>query len=153
MSTRNPATNLRYAELILAVALAACQSVVAPGATDPTTAVPIRATVSVAAPVATACLANLVLPQITEVQPATAAPGASLKVIGSGGYIQDTCAVIDESARTFPLYFDRRSISALGCYVDHCEGEVTIPPDAPPGPHCLSVEPGKCTFELQVVNH
>jgi hypothetical protein len=101
----------------------------------------------------TQCLEELVLPELTEVQPAQIIPGAEIKVIGTGGYLRDTCGGYNESARTFQLYFDNEPISTLDCYVNRCEGRLALPAETLPGSYCLSVEKDKCGLEIQVVSH
>jgi hypothetical protein len=86
-----------------------------------------------------------------EIQPAEPAAGSELKVIGSGGYIQDTCGGYIEGARESKLYLDHEPIGDLSCYVNRCEGNLTLPATLTNGPHCLSVEANACEFEFQVV--
>ena len=96
------------------------------------------------------CLEELVPPTITEVQPAQGAPGSEIHVIGSGGYIRDACGGYNESARTFQLYLDNELVGELLCYVNHCEGKITLSSAITPGSHCLSAQKDKCEFEFQV---
>jgi len=96
------------------------------------------------------CLEELVPLTITEVQPAQGAPGSEIKVIGSGGYIRDACGGYNESARTFQLYLDNELVGELLCYVNHCEGKITLSSAITPGSHCLSAQKDKCEFEFQV---
>jgi hypothetical protein len=86
-----------------------------------------------------------------EIQPAEPAAGSELKVIGSGGYIQDTCGGYIEGARESKLYLDHEPIGDLSCYVNRCEGNLTLPATLTNGPQCLSVEANACEFEFQVV--
>jgi hypothetical protein len=97
------------------------------------------------------CEQELIPPQIMEIQPAEPAAGSEVKVIGSGGYIQDTCGGYIEGAREFKLYLDHEPIGALSCYVNHCEGNLTLPGTLVVGSHCLAVEANTCEFEFQVV--
>jgi len=105
-----------------------------------------------ASPTATLpCEQELIPPQIMEIQPAEPAAGSEIKIIGFGGYIQDTCGGYFEGAREFKLHLDREPIGALSCYVNRCEGSLTLPATLTSGAHCLSVEPDTCEFEFQVV--
>jgi hypothetical protein len=97
------------------------------------------------------CEQTLVAPTIREIQPVEPAAGSEIKIMGSGGYIQDTCGGYIEGAREFKLHLDREPIGALSCYVNHCEGNLTLPATLTNGPHCLSVEADTCEFEFQVV--
>jgi hypothetical protein len=79
-------------------------------------------------------------------------PGSEVRVIASGGYLRwdDGCAQgYDESARSFSLYLDDRQVGSISCYVNRCEGKVTLAADVPPGEHVLSVEGGS-SLPLQV---
>ena len=136
--------------LLLAGLLAACQTGVAPTATAPATSTTAAKTVE-PGPTATVCSAVQVPPKLIEVQPSQAAPGDALKVIGSGGYSQDSCGGVNESARTFALYLDRQPLGDLSCYVDHCEAALHLPADTAPGAHCISLEVGHCDLQLKVV--
>ena len=95
------------------------------------------------------CDQELVLPQITEIQPAQPGPGEEITVIGSGGYLQDTCGGFSEGSRDFTLYLDQEPAGSLSCYVNRCEGKLVLPAALSTGKHCLSVEPDRCTFEFQ----
>jgi hypothetical protein len=86
-----------------------------------------------------------------EIQPAEPNAGSEIKVIGSGGYIQDTCGGYIEGAREFKLYVDQELVGDLSCYVNRCEGKLTLPNTLTVGQHCLSVEAGTCEFDFQVV--
>jgi hypothetical protein len=97
------------------------------------------------------CEQTLVAPTIMEIQPAEPMAGSEINVIGSGGYIQDTCGGYIETAREFKLYLDQEPIGDLSCYVNRCEGKLALPSTLTVGRHCLSVEAGTCQFEFQVV--
>lgn len=97
------------------------------------------------------CEQTLVAPTLMEIQPAEPIAGSEIKVIGSGGYIQDTCGGYIEGAKEFKLYLDNELIGDLSCYVNHCEGKLTLPSTLTVGPHCLAVEAGACEFEFRVV--
>jgi hypothetical protein len=96
------------------------------------------------------CEQTLVAPTITEIQPAEPTAGSEINVIGSGGYIQDSCGGYDEGARDFKLHLDHEPIADLSCYVNRCEGRLTLPNPLTVGTHCLSVEADTCEFEFQV---
>jgi hypothetical protein len=99
---------------------------------------------------ATSCVQELVPPQLTEIQPAQPLPGSEITILGTGGYLQDSCGGYIESARVFALYLDRESAGDLTCYVSRCETKVTLPDMISTGSHCLSVESEECQFEFQV---
>jgi hypothetical protein len=129
---------------ILLIAITAC----APGQTTPPnpTAIPqpsVTATIQ--------CEQELVLPQIMEIRPAQVTPGSEITVIGSGGYIQDSCGGYIEGSRIFKMYLDNEPIGDLSCYVNRCEGKITLPRTLSTGVHCLSVEVGNCQFEFQTI--
>jgi hypothetical protein len=96
------------------------------------------------------CEQKLVVPEITEIQPTTVIPGIEIKVIGKGGFIQDTCGGYNESARSFKLYLDQKPILDLSCYVNHCEGKAILDQNIPAGMHCLSVQQDGCEFKLKI---
>lgn len=96
------------------------------------------------------CEQTLIPPVIMEIQPAEPAAGSEIKIIGSGGYIRDTCGGYIEGAREFKLHLDNEPVGDLSCYVNRCEGNLTLPSTLTVGPHCLSVEGGTCEFEFQV---
>jgi hypothetical protein len=85
-----------------------------------------------------------------EIQPAEPSAGSEINVIGSGGYVQDTCGGYNEGARDFKLYLDQKPVGDLACYVNRCEGKVILPSTLPVGTHCLSVEADACEFEFQL---
>jgi hypothetical protein len=94
---------------------------------------------------------TLVTPTIIEIQPAQPMASGEIHVSGSGGYIQDTCGGYIEGAREFKLYLDHEPVGDLTCYVNRCEGKLTLPGTLTVGSHCLSLEAGTCEFEFQVV--
>jgi hypothetical protein len=49
---------------------------------------------------------------------------------------------INESARDFELYFDDELVGSINCMVNHCEVDFTIPLEALPGNHTISIEGG-----------
>ena len=97
------------------------------------------------------CEQTLVTPTLMEIQPAQPMAGGEIHVIGSGGYIQDTCGGYIEGAREFKLYLDQEPVGDLSCYVNRCEGKLTLPGTLTVGTHGLSVEAEACEFEIQVV--
>jgi hypothetical protein len=98
----------------------------------------------------TECVQELVLPRLTEVQPAQATPGSEITVVGAGGYIQDNCGGYIESARVFTLYLDDAPAAELSCYVNRCEARVTLPVTISTGSHCLSLEREECQLDFEV---
>ena len=93
--------------------------------------------------------ATLVPPTLPQLAPAQAAPGDQVRVIGKGGYLFTPPSAYNESARNFQIFFDGKSAGTISCYVNHCETKFTIPRDATPGAHEISVEGGsKLTFNV-----
>lgn len=112
-----------------------------------------HATTATPQPVITAtsqCQQELIPPVIIEIQPAQPVPGSEIKVIGSGGYVRDSCGGYVEGSKVFQLYLDNEPLGDLSCYVNHCEAKVTLPSTASAGPHCLSTEIEQCQLEFQV---
>jgi hypothetical protein len=97
------------------------------------------------------CVQEFVPPQITEIQPSAPIPGSEINVIGSGGYVQDTCGGYNEGSRVFKMYLDNEPVGDLSCYVNHCEGKLTLPGTLFIGSHCISVQTNECQFEFQIV--
>lgn len=104
------------------------------------------------------CEQTVILPQITEIQPTQPLPGNEVTVIGSGGYIQDTCGGYIEGAREFMLFLDSEIVGNFSCYVNRCEASIVLPDNIAIGPHCLAAEeftaskPDGCPYEFQVVS-
>lgn len=130
---------------IFLIALTAC----APS--QPTLPNTVTATPQPSVTATVQCAQELVPPQITEIQPAAPIPGDEINVIGSGGYIQDTCGGYIEGSKVFKMYLDHEPVGDLSCYVNRCEGKITLPSALSTGVHCLSVEVGKCQFEFQTI--
>jgi hypothetical protein len=89
-------------------------------------------------------------PSISAVQPSPALPGSEITVTGRGGYIQDSCGGVNESARAFPLYLDNELAGELLCYVDHCETRIMLAASISLQEHCLSTQVDKCEFRFRV---
>lgn len=98
-----------------------------------------------------ACVEQFVSPVIIEIQPAQPLAGGELTVIGSGGYAQDSCGGVNESARSFPLYLDGEVVADFHCYVNHCEAKVELLSTLEAGRHCLSMQEDVCEFEFAVL--
>jgi hypothetical protein len=98
----------------------------------------------------TECVQELVPPRLTEIQPAQPLPGSEITVLGTGGYLQDSCGGYNESSRLFTLYLDGEPAGNLTCYVNRCEAKVMLPETISAGSHCLSVDMEECQFEFQV---
>jgi hypothetical protein len=99
----------------------------------------------VAPPIVEPTAFDLEWPTLEQVDPSPAIIGQEVKIVGRGGYQEiETEAGIgyDESYRTFQLYLDDEAIGEIGCYVNRCEAELTLPSDVAPGQHVLSVEGG-----------
>lgn len=85
---------------------------------------------------------QMVWPTLLELQPDEAAPGATVLVIGSGGYILLDGGGYNESARSFALTLDGAPIGSVQCYVNRCVGEIVVPPGTSPGEHTIATEGG-----------
>ena len=89
--------------------------------------------------------AEIVWPELIDIQPAQVTPGDKVEITAMGGYLywNNECGTRwDESARTFQLYFDDTPVSSILCYVNYCETDLTVPGDVPSGTHTISVEGG-----------
>ena len=84
----------------------------------------------------------LVWPTLETLQPAQTAPGNEILVTGWGGYWFLPPGGYIESYRTFELYFDSQPLSTIGCYVNYCQGNLVVPPNAALGTHSVSTEGG-----------
>lgn len=107
------------------------------------TAAPPRPTTPTTAP-------TLIWPSLSELEPAQAAPGQPIWIVGAGGYLRTPDGGYNESRRTFKLYFDRQEAGSLSCYVNRCEGTALVPATAAPGVHQVSAEGGSVVL-LQVI--
>jgi hypothetical protein len=121
-------------------------TVAAPTATPSTST---RTPVPVASPTPTPALppggcegGQVVWPKLAEVQPAQAAPGAEVTVIGSGGYVRCADGAYNESARQFDLFLDGQAAGSLSCYVNRCEARFVVPASIAAGQHVLTAEGG-----------
>ena len=97
------------------------------------------------------CVETLMPALITGIQPSQPSAGSEITVIGSGGFVQDSCGGVDESARSFTLYLDNESAGDFMCYVNHCELKFRLPDDLTNGDHCLSTQKEVCQFQFAVV--
>jgi hypothetical protein len=92
---------------------------------------------------------TLVPPTLLQIEPTQVMPGEQVRVIGQGGYLFTPPSGYNESARNFQIYFDDKPIGSISCYANRCEGKVSIPSDAMPGAHQISVEGGS-SFALHL---
>ena len=92
---------------------------------------------------------TVVWPTLESLTPSVAASGQQVVVIGHGGYVRVNGGY-DESARSFDLYFDGSRVGSIGCYVNRCEGRFTVPEDALPESHMITVEGGS-GLSIQVI--
>jgi len=89
--------------------------------------------------------AELIWPQLYEVQPSPAMPGQVVTVSGTGGYLywDNECGQAwDEAARGFQLFFDDAPVGLLQCYVNMCQANLTVPVHTLAGLHIVAVEGG-----------
>lgn len=140
MSVRRLKTAHAVLLAVLILLMSSCTSAI-PGSATPT---PSSATEELK------CSKKFVPPKITEVQPGQGKPGSEIKILGAGGYEQDTCGGYDESARDFGMYLDGEPVEALQCYINHCEAKLTLPSTITPGKHCLSLQKDACELEFVV---
>lgn len=98
------------------------------------------------------CAEKTIHPTITDLQPSQVVPGSEITIIGTGGYVQDSCGGFNESARTFKLYLDDETVGDLLCYVNHCEAKIELADTVAAGLHCLSTQKDAREFEFQVVS-
>ena len=99
-----------------------------------------------------ACTEKMIPATITEIQPSPVTPGSEITITGTGGYLQDSCGGINESARSFKLYLDKEPVGNLSCYVNHCETKILLADTIASGEHCLSTQKDICEFQFQVVS-
>ncbi len=91
---------------------------------------------------------SMVWPTLRSLNPPRATPGDAVVVTGYGGYAKVDGGDI-ESPRAFYLSFDGQFAGSLGCYVNRCEGHLTVPAGATPGTHLITVE-GGASLVIQV---
>lgn len=98
--------------------------------------------------------AELVLPTLVEVQPAQAAPGEQVEVLGVGGnlYWENECgSQWIESAQDFQLLLDGEPAGSIQCYAGSCRARLTIPAEMVTGAHTISAEGGS-SLDIEVVD-
>jgi heat shock protein HslJ len=96
---------------------------------------------------------ELIWPTLHQIAPERPAPGDTVEVRGTGGYRywNNECGEFrNESARDFQLTFDGQPAGSITCYAHTCLADLTIPLDAAPGIHTLSVEGGS-SLEIESV--
>ncbi len=99
--------------------------------------------------------ARMVWPTLITLDPETPGADTQVKVLGYGGYLftppsREQPGQINESARDFDLYFDGEVAGTLSCYVNRCEGTLTVPDDAEPGRHAITTE-GSAMLHVEVI--
>ncbi|MCH7735693.1 MAG: hypothetical protein IH961_10835 [Chloroflexi bacterium] len=92
---------------------------------------------------------KMVWPTLLSVDPEVAAPGEGVEIIGQGGYLFTPPSGYNESARGFEVFFDGEVAGEVSCYVNRCEGRITVPDSATEGMHAISVDGGS-ELELEV---
>ncbi len=93
--------------------------------------------------------AEMVWPTLLNADPEVARPGQRVEILGQGGYLFTPPSGYDESARGFEIYFDGELAGEISCYVNRCEGEVTVPAGVYEGRHAITSEGGS-VLELDV---
>jgi hypothetical protein len=96
------------------------------------------------------CHEKMVPPIIADVQPSPALPGNEITITGKGGYTQDSCGGMNESAKSFKRYLDNELVGDLLCYVNRCEAKINLTGSIASKSHCLSTQQGVCEFQFQV---
>ncbi len=148
-------SKLMFAFCCCAIVLAAC------GRPLDASAVPTRSTLPEANAAPTLaqfpgtptpqCPWEEVLPKIDGIRPEEIRPGTEVTVTADGGYFKDNCGGVNESARTYQIFFDDEPVGDLQCYVNHCEGKFVLSASVPAGRHCMGVQKGSCQTEVDVV--
>jgi hypothetical protein len=95
---------------------------------------------------------ELIWPTLHQIQPDRPAPGDTVELRGTGGHLywNNECGEFrNESARDFQLTFDGQPVGSITCYAHTCLTDLTIPVDAAPGMHTISVEGGS-SLEIEV---
>jgi len=93
---------------------------------------------------------TVIWPTLISSEPTSPQPGQTVEVVGYGGYLQYKNGY-DERSRDFALYLDEQEIGTLNCYVNYCQGNITLADNTTPGNHYLSVEGGS-TLTMTVVS-
>jgi hypothetical protein len=83
---------------------------------------------------------RLIYPTLTTLEPAEAAPGDTVKVSATGGYLEMGDGGYNESARSFDLLLDEEVIGELSCYAGMCFAEFVVPDSVGAGEHLVSTE-------------
>jgi hypothetical protein len=99
---------------------------------------------------ATQCVWEELLPKIEQIEPDEVRAGTEVTVVASGGYLRGSCGGVNESARTYQLFFDDEPVGDLACYVNHCEGKFVLRASVTAGRHCMGVKKGSCQTEIVV---
>lgn len=93
---------------------------------------------------------EIIWPELQAVQPEQVAPGAEIKIIGSGGFQIECGDFYNESHRLFTVYFNQDQVGMLSCMVNHCEGMILLPEDLQPGVYKISTEGGS-QIEIEII--
>lgn len=86
--------------------------------------------------------ATLIPPSLASLNPTSVAPGGSVQVVGSGGYIHCSGGLYNESARSFDLTFDGAVVAQLGCYANRCQVTFVVPTTTNQGSYQVSTDGG-----------
>jgi hypothetical protein len=146
MCTGLPKVTALVMTMVFVLAIQSCSS---PALDHPTQVSPLTPTLLVETP---SCTEKTILPRITDIQPSPITAGSEITITGTGGYIQDSCGGINESARSFKLYLDKELVGDLLCYVNHCETKINVAETISSGSHCLSTQKDICEFQFQVAS-
>ncbi|XSG77311.1 hypothetical protein ACP8Y2_09915 [Herpetosiphon llansteffanensis] len=85
---------------------------------------------------------TLIPPSLASLNPTSVAPGGSVQVVGSGGYIRCSGGLYNESARSFDLMLDDAVVAQLGCYANRCQTTFVVPTTTNPGSYQVSTVGG-----------
>ncbi|MCA0350615.1 MAG: hypothetical protein LCH85_01345 [Chloroflexi bacterium] len=86
--------------------------------------------------------ATLIPPSLASLNPTSIAPGGSVQVVGSGGYMHCSGGLYNESARAFALTLDGAVVAQLGCYANRCQTTFVVPTTTSPGSYHVSTDGG-----------
>ncbi|ABX04557.1 hypothetical protein Haur_1914 [Herpetosiphon aurantiacus DSM 785] len=84
----------------------------------------------------------IIWPTLQTISSTTPHAGDPIVIQGSGGFIQCSGGLYNESARSFVVTLDAQPIGQLGCYANYCQTTLTIPLTTSSGVHLIATEGG-----------